>query len=371
MKFIILTISSILFLSGCHVPTKVALEGSGGRSSYNIAIQKTNNEELLLNLVRLKYYDAPFFLELGNITTQFTYKAAANPIIRIPGFTKDNPFTLGGEFSWQNQPTISYSPLEGKEFTTQLMQPIDLSTIQQLVYSGWDIDRLFRLVIENLDELPNSPMGTGPVFYSKTSMYEKFYEATSLMRYFQLNNQLQIGVSTRKISYKHDENVDTKEQEVLQISFPKDGEESKKLASLLGGVESKNNRHVLSMVQGFNEKGNIGVMSRSLLSCLYYLGQSVQVPAEDIKKGKVAIPVNCKDVEFVNWKKTVHSLMDIQCNYSKPVDAYICVKYRDVWFYISDNDLESKRTFILMQQLFNMQAAEPSKAQPILSLPLG
>ena len=47
------------------------------------------------------------------------------------------------------------------------------------------------------------------------------------------------------------------------------------------------------------------------------------------------------------------------------------IKYRDYWFYISDNDLESKRTFILLQQLFNLQAAEPKKSQPILSLPLG
>ncbi|HEY0135192.1 MAG TPA: hypothetical protein VGB85_13985, partial [Nannocystis sp.] len=33
-----------------------------GRGQYNVAIQRTNGEQLLLNLVRLRYRDAPLFL---------------------------------------------------------------------------------------------------------------------------------------------------------------------------------------------------------------------------------------------------------------------------------------------------------------------
>lgn len=35
----------------------------GERSNYNIAIQRSNDEQLLLNLVRLRYRDTPFFLK--------------------------------------------------------------------------------------------------------------------------------------------------------------------------------------------------------------------------------------------------------------------------------------------------------------------
>ena len=163
---------SFIFLVGCHVPSKVALEGTGGRNAYNMAIQMTNMEEMLLNLVRLRYSDSPYFLELGNITTQFTYKGSTTPLWPIPGFNNDNPFILGGEWSWQNQPTISYAPLGGQQFAVRLMQPIELQSIQQMIYSGWDVDRVFRLVIQSFDALENTPLA-GPIF-AETMEYKKF-----------------------------------------------------------------------------------------------------------------------------------------------------------------------------------------------------
>jgi hypothetical protein len=359
-----------LMLCGCHVPSKVALEGNGGRSAYNIAIQKTNNEEILLNLVRIRYYDAPFFLELGNVTTQYTYKAQANPAFTIPGFNTNSPFSLGGEFSWQNQPTLQYSPLEGHEFSKQLMQPITLGTIQKLIYSGWDVDRIFRLIIQSVDELTNSPMGTNPAFYD-VSLYKSFYRATQLMRYFQLKGSLQMGLRSTIVKPSQAGEPKEHEEEILQISFPANDEKSKELAALLGGIKQINNKYILNMLQGFDEKGIIGVMSRSLLSCFFYLSQSVEVPIKDEEKGLVAVPQGCKKEDVEEWHKAIETLLVVHSSYAKPANVYISIKYRDCWFYIADDDLTSKRTFVLLQQLFNLQAGEPKKDPPLLSLPLG
>ncbi|SVB94114.1 uncharacterized protein METZ01_LOCUS246968, partial [marine metagenome] len=43
---------------GCLKVGPISLKSE--RSKFNQAIQKTNNEQLLLNLVRLKYRDTPF-----------------------------------------------------------------------------------------------------------------------------------------------------------------------------------------------------------------------------------------------------------------------------------------------------------------------
>ena len=49
----------------------------------------------------------------------------------------------------------------------------------------------------------------------------------------------------------------------------------------------------------------------------------------------------------------------------------IAVEYRDHWYFISDSDHTSKRTFVLMQALFLAQAAEdPGQGAPVLTLPL-
>ena len=361
---------SFLFLLatyGCHVSSKVALEGQGGRTAYNISIQNTNAEEMLLNLVRLRYYDCPFFMEVGNVTTQFTYKSLAAPKVPIPGFNKDNPFILGGEFSWQNQPTIQYSPLEGHSFATQLMQPIDLSTIQQIIYSGWDIDRVFRLVVQSFDELFNTPIGSGPapVYEAK---YKSFFEATHLMRYFQLKGVLQVGI---KVVKKEDDKQNNENgEEILQIAFPKEGEEAERLADLLGGIETRNGKYILNMLQGFNDRGQIGVMPRSLLSCIYYLGQGVDVPDNDIRAGRVSIPV-ISEGEYRDWQEIIHKLITIKSSNSRPNNSYISIKYRGHWFYIDDSDLESKRTFLLLLQLYTLQSIQEKIKPPLLTLPLG
>ena len=52
MRMLIL---SLLFFASCSIPSRTTLRGAGGRSSYNEAIQTTSREQMLLNLVRLRY----------------------------------------------------------------------------------------------------------------------------------------------------------------------------------------------------------------------------------------------------------------------------------------------------------------------------
>lgn len=52
-----------LLAGGCayHGPEALSMT----RPEYNVVIQQTNDQELLLNLVRLKYRDTPYFLGGG------------------------------------------------------------------------------------------------------------------------------------------------------------------------------------------------------------------------------------------------------------------------------------------------------------------
>ena len=186
---------ALLASGACQIPTRVSMEGEGGRTSYNIAIQMTNSQQMLLNLVRLRYADSPLFLDVSSITTQSTVRSEVSPLFKIPGFTKDNPFELGAGVSWQDQPTITYMPLEGQAFATRLLRPIDLRTIQLLCYSGWDIDRVFWMMIQNFQELWNDPdTSVTPVPNS-----HRFSEVSHLLRHFQKRGELQLGVQVETL----------------------------------------------------------------------------------------------------------------------------------------------------------------------------
>ena len=354
--------SFLLLLSSCHVSSHTALQGVGGRAAYNVVLQVTNTEQMLLNLVRLRYLDTPFFLNVSNITTQFTYKASASPRIPIPGFNSSNPFVLGGELSWQNQPTIQYTPLEGKDFATQLLHPIDLHTIQQLVLSGWDIALVFRLAVQSFDQFLNAPEASGPI-PEYEPRYKKFFEVTELFRYFQKRSLLQLGVKTVCQG-------EGKKMEVLQIAFPDKGKESEKLQSLLSSVEKQNGTCALHLEFGFNARGSVGIMPRSILSCMYYLSNAIHVPLEHVYAGKVAM-TRGEEGKMFDWIDVLGELIGIHWSAWEPKNAYVSMQYRGVWFYIDDSDLISKRTFLLLLQMYNLQSQETKGEPPVLTLPLG
>ncbi len=370
-KILLIAISSTFILTGCHVSSRTSMYGSGGRTSYNVAAQNTTNQELLLNLVRLRYADTPYFLELNGITTQFNFSTKILPSIKIPGFNNDNPATLGGEMGWSNQPTIQYSPLEGKEFAIQLMQPLDLRIVQGLIFTGWDVDRVFRLLIQNMANIPNATAASGPI-PNRPPSYKKFFECLQLLRYFQSLGELQIGVRYIPHDDRHisEEEVCKQEPNAIQLSFPSNGEESDRLAELLEGIKKSKGRYVLNMRQAFNEEASIGILTRSLLSAMYYLSLGVEVPPKDIATGTVAMTFN-EDGSLFDWHHMVGDLITISWSYHRPDNAYLAVPYRGYWFYIHDSDVNSKRTFVLLQQIYNLQARQQEREGPLLTIPLG
>ena len=370
-KAILGLLFSTLFLTGCHVSSRTSMYGSGGRTSYNIAAQNTTNQELLLNLVRLRYSDTPYFLELNGITTQFNFSGKVFPSIKIPGFDNDNPAAFGAEMGWSNQPTIQYSPLEGKDFAIQLMQPLDLRIIQGLLFTGWDVDRVFRLLIQHMADISNASSASGPIPL-KPPHYKKFFECLHLLRHFQALGQLQVGVRYIPTGERHiSEDEACKERpNAIQISFPANGEDSHRLADLLEGIKKSKGRYVLNMRQAFNEAAEIGIMTRSLLSTMYYLSLGITIPPRDIAAGTVAMTQN-SDGSLFDWEEVVGDLFNVKWSPHYPQNSYLAVAYRGNWFYIDDGDVNSKRTFVLLQQIYNLQAKQQEKETPILSIPLG
>ncbi|MEM8727254.1 MAG: hypothetical protein AAGE99_00860 [Chlamydiota bacterium] len=366
----ILTLSAP-FVTGCHVSSRSAMYGSGGRTSYNVAAQNTTNQELLLNLVRLRYADTPYFLELNGITTQFNFSSKLNSTVTVPGFNSDNPASIGGELGWSNQPTIQYSPLGGKYFAIQMMQPLDLKMIQDLVFMGWDVGRVFRLLVQNMVNITNASAVSGPV-PGRAPHYERLFECLELLRHFQSLGELQIGIrfipgGNKKIS---EDEACRQKPNAIQISFPVTGKESDRLAELLEQVRQSKGRYVLNMRQAFNEEASLGIMTRSLLGMMYYLSLGVEVPPKDVAKKTVAMTFN-DDGSLFDWRDVIGDLIAIHWSYRCPDSYYLAVPYRDYWFYIDDRDISSKRTFVLLQQIYNLQAKQQEKEGPLLTIPLG
>ena len=162
------------------------------RQDFNVALQQTNDEQMLLNLVRMKYRDTNMFLEVGAIAS--SYSLTSN--ITASGSLKDNfsnSIGLGSKIEYQEKPTISYTPLHGQSFITRLISQVPPETIGLLYKSGWSVERLFLLCLERIGSVKNAPSASGPTpQYSPD--FEKFKKLSDLMRDLQLEEGIKFAL---------------------------------------------------------------------------------------------------------------------------------------------------------------------------------
>jgi hypothetical protein len=180
-----------LIVAGCGFTGPRTLEI--GRPLYNLAVQRTNTEQLLLNLVRLRYRDTPLFLQVASVSSSYEIETEAEAAVQLEGGMRSiwNLF-FGGRV--MEVPTVTYTPLQGQAFVRQLMDGIDLETLLRLYHSGWGVDRIFRVCLQEMNDVPNAPTASGPT-PSEAPEYEDFLEVVRALRRLQQQRVLELGSS--------------------------------------------------------------------------------------------------------------------------------------------------------------------------------
>jgi hypothetical protein len=127
------------------------------RINYNAALQITNDEQLLLNLVRLRYLDSTAFVEVGSITAQSSFQSGIEGGRQAASLGNAATFFgIMGSLNYSTQPTMVYTPLQGEDFIRRLMSPLTLERLVLLYHSGWGVKRLFSLCVQEINEIENA-----------------------------------------------------------------------------------------------------------------------------------------------------------------------------------------------------------------------
>jgi hypothetical protein len=109
-----------------------------------------------------------------------------------------------------------------------------------------------------------------------------------------------------------------------------------------------------------DKQDEIAVLTESILELMLDLSWQVDVPQKHIDEGRTASTF--VDTGLGGSLFTVHYSDD------EPEDAYVAIKDRGYWFYISDRDMITKRTFGLLQILFSLTDAGEGARGPVLSI---
>jgi hypothetical protein len=206
---------------GCGAVGPASIKAA--RLDYNIAIQGTDIGQLLLNVVRLRYREPPYFLEVASVSSSLDAGATATGTVPSP-LTNMNPAMVEAGLVYSEKPTVTYSPLQGRQFATQLMTPLDLNTLVLLCNSGWSIKRVFLVGLQAMNRLANAPRASGPT-PRRAPEYEAFRDAVELLEILQSRDAIQIGPVV----------ADGQSRVEFRIAEQASGwEETKRLKALLG-----------------------------------------------------------------------------------------------------------------------------------------
>ncbi|MGH7498749.1 MAG: hypothetical protein ACREL3_07855 [Gemmatimonadales bacterium] len=333
------------------------------RFDYNQRIAQSWNEQLLLNLVRLRYRDTPYFLEVGTVLAQYQIvrHASAAASIGVGGGEGSavGP-SIGADFA--ESPTITYQPLQGEEFVRRLLEPVPGETLMLLAGSGWSVERLLICCVNAINGIANVPSAAGPT-PSVARVDPRFRSAARLLRRLQSSGRLQ---PVRGPGGQPEGRVAITPPDSTQ---PADTTTLDSLASLLR-LDRAARELDITVDQGVERPAELRLRLRSLLGAMFYLSQAVDVPEGDARAGLVTTS-QMPDGTAADWPALMGGIFRVRSSETRPNGAFTSVRYRGHWFYIDDADLESKTTFGLLLNLFSLQSAQSRAAQPLLTVPAG
>lgn len=351
---------SVLLVSGC--------QSSFGPSAlnnthipYNQAISDTLNQQMLLNLVRLKYRDEAYYLTVGSVTSSLNFSGNAGINSQIDLGPAGNSISPSLGFAYSDSPTISYLPLQGENFFKSVFTELPIATISILGATGWNMDDIFGLCVEEINGVENAARASG-LTPKLAPHYREFEKIQLLLRKLQMTRSLRIGMSGKL-------------QNVMLMKFIQTAENKPILSELMTllGLPTTTRLVKVSDVEFLDmekPKDTVTIYTRSMSSMLFYLSHNIQVPQEHIDQGLVPVTKTAEGNLF-DWSQTpAGKLLTIKSSKNRPDNAFLATFYRDYWYYIADDDLKSKSTFMLITQLFDYQAGHSESASPVLTIPV-
>lgn len=406
-------------LAGCQVgPRTVPIS----TAHYSDAVRVAQSEQLLVNLVRLRYRDHPVYLSVSSISTQFEIGGSASINGTIPEGGTDT-LGIGAGFDYAERPTITFGFLSGERFERDMLEPISVRNLALLAESGWRADRVLRMTVEDINGLHHASTASGPTPGTEP-VYSEFLEAVGLIQTLadagavdfefdlldtafsdpiprtQLSGEDLIAAAKEGIEFKRVGNSDDyqptiKERRlVLRITpntttrhaAPSESDDAhtaqqiSRLRELLKLDPTRTRYEVVSQddAERLNtsdkpydaNRTQIVVNTRSLLGVLYFLSHGVRPPTADIARGSVT-ETTAHDGTPFDWDTVLTGLFRVDHAASRPRDAAVAVAHRGTWFSIRDNDETTKSSFLLLRHLFTLQSGERPAIKPVLTLPVG
>lgn len=369
MKFnkLLITVLCLLVISCRSIgPAQVYMD----RNRYNDVIQDTNNQQLLENIVRIRYIDPISFLKLSNITASYninpningTFGGATPRAIATPNIPFIfNTALVQPEIHYSDSPTITYIPVADNEFVSEIMSPVTLQNLHLFTYGGsGDIETRMNIAIQELNGIHNA-RSLSNAKINKVPTVKRFRHLISLIAKAYDDRKLDLRASTYKGHY------------IEHLKITPAFKRSRDYAEILRVLKIPNNGKKIILTDSDIDAPDMNVIrvhARSTLGMLTFLSHAVDVPKEHVKAHYVHqfTDMNGKRINISHFLK---GFMRIYTSKQEPDDAFVKCYLHYNWFYIKNSDLDSKATFSFVTRVMMLTARNlyTGTNGPMLTLP--
>ena len=345
------TVLTLLVTAGCGHTGPAAIQN--GRLAYNEAILATDNQQMLLAVIKERYSERAELMAVASVTANIRVSAGAAIEVGVgDSDTYDGnltPFSAGA--TYEENPTISYVPVSGAQYLRKLLAPMPLEGLVLLSGSARDPAPIYRMFISKVNTIKNSDHS----FTAPDPRFDRFVELVSqLVRQRDLHFAID-PVHGEQLVLVIDRSTDTSAVAAAELLELLD------LSSLASG----NSTLTIPIVMAPNASasGGIGVMTRSVFDLVDILASAVTIPPVDLADGVATnhpAPSYLGEQLKVNWSE------------DRPDRAYVAVPFRGGWFSIDERDTRTKEFFRILTGLW-YTAISDSKDQsgtPVLTVPV-
>jgi hypothetical protein len=347
-RSLIVTVTVFAMLAGCGSLGPRTMDRD--QMNYGVSIGDNWKNQMLANIVKLRYVDMPVFVDVGSIVSGYSLSTTVNGRLGFGDtLTGGNSQGLGASGTYTDRPTITYMPKTGDDYLRAILEPVAPRKLLSLIQAGYSAELLFTWAVEAINGVHN----WSATARRTQSADPEFLEFVTLMQ--ELQNAGAVGFEL---------DSDPKTQHELILVLNKEGlSESTRQKSLRSseiiGLAPNLDRYRVIYAPFKVDSSILSIQTRSVIQMMSAMAGFVDIPAEN-----AAFAVRGYEVTQIS-NRPFH----VKSSADRPSQSFAEIKYHDHWYWIENNDIASKRVFTLMLFITTLTNQASDENAPVLTIP--
>ena len=339
----------LALLGGCaQVPTA---QLSAARFGYGQEVAESWKRQALMNVVRLRYHDAPAFLDVSAVVTSDSLSTRIQAGAIAANTPADSRLDFGAGGTWTSAPTVTFSPISGERFSKRLLEPLPPTSVLLLVQAGWPIDLVWPTTVTTVNGLQGSRMGApaDPEFVALQQVLARMQRSSA------------VGFRVRQ-----EEGREGVFMVLHRSTVPQAVEDLRTLRELLS-LNPGATQFTLTQGELPRNDRELAINTRSMFELMQEMGLGVDIPPEHQRKAR-SMDDSGRTGTNGAPPHPYQPMVNIRSGKKAPQDNYAAIQYKDYWFWIDDEDEQTKRLFTFLMILFSLSETSPPMNAPVLSI---